>query len=74
MLVDTFTVDGVEAIHLAPDKLEGYLYTAEEMYDMLMDKYSVLIREFYAVLTKGVDYDRFKMISDIHRESEVQAA
>ena len=28
-----------------------------------------LIRVFYAVLTKGVDYDRFKMMSDIHREA-----
>ena len=33
-----------------------------------------LIRVFYTVLTKGVDYDRFKMISDIHRESELQSA
>ncbi len=33
-----------------------------------------LIRVFYAVLTKGVDYDRFKMISDIHRNSELIAA
>ena len=23
---------------------------------------------FYVVLTKGVDYDRFKMMSDIHQE------
>lgn len=29
-----------------------------------------LIRVFYAVLMKGVDYDRFKMRSDIHRDSE----
>lgn len=33
-----------------------------------------LIRVFYTILTKGVDYDRVKMISDIHRESELQAA
>ena len=33
-----------------------------------------LIRIFYAVLTKGVDYDRFKMMSDIHRDSDVIAA
>lgn len=33
-----------------------------------------LIRVFYAVLTKGVDYDRFKMMSDIHRDSELIAA
>lgn len=33
-----------------------------------------LIRVFYAVLTKGIDYDRFKMMSDIHRKSDVIAA
>lgn len=33
-----------------------------------------LIRMFYAVLTKGVDYDRFKMMSDIQRESDLIAA
>ena len=33
-----------------------------------------LIRVFYAVLTKGMDYDRFKMMSDIHRNSELIAA
>ena len=27
-----------------------------------------LIRVFYTILTKGVDYDRVKMISDIQRE------
>ena len=33
-----------------------------------------LIRVIYAVLTKGVDYDRFKMMSDIHRDNELTAA
>ena len=33
-----------------------------------------LIRVFYVVLTKGVDYDRFKMMSDIHHESGLIAA
>jgi len=33
-----------------------------------------LIRVFYAVLMKGVDYDRFKMMSDIHREGNFIAA
>lgn len=33
-----------------------------------------LIRVFYAVLTKGVDYDRIKMLSDIRRESGNVAA
>ncbi len=33
-----------------------------------------LIRVFYAVLTKGIDYDRFKMMTDIHRNDELIAA
>ena len=33
-----------------------------------------LIRVFYAVLTKGVDYDRSKIMSDIHHERGVIAA
>ena len=33
-----------------------------------------LIYVFYAVLTKGIDYDKFKMMSDIHRNSEFIAA
>ena len=33
-----------------------------------------LIRVFYAVLTKGMEYDRFKMMSDIHRDGELIAA
>lgn len=33
-----------------------------------------LIRVFYAVLTKDVEYDRFKMMSDIHRKSDIIAA
>ncbi len=33
-----------------------------------------LIRIFYAVLTKGVDYDRTKMKSDIHRDTGTIAA
>ena len=33
-----------------------------------------LISVFYALLTKGVDYDRFKMMSDIHRDSDLIAA
>ena len=33
-----------------------------------------LIRVFYAVLTKGVGYDRTKMKSDIHRSEDNIAA
>ena len=33
-----------------------------------------LIRVFHAILTKGMDYDRFKMMKDIHRNSELIAA
>lgn len=33
-----------------------------------------LIRVFYAVLTKGVDYDKEKLKTDIHRDSGTIAA
>lgn len=33
---------------------------------------SKLICVFYVALTKGVDYDRFKMMSDIHRDAVKQ--
>ena len=33
-----------------------------------------LIRVFYAVLTKGMEYDRFKMMSDIQRKSDIIVA
>ena len=33
-----------------------------------------LIRVFYTVLTKGVDYVSFNMMSDIHRKSDYIAA
>lgn len=36
MGVTSFTVDGEEVMHKAPDDKEGYLYSAEEIYDMLM--------------------------------------
>ena len=32
-----------------------------------------LIRVFYVVLTKGLDYDRMKMKTDIHRDSDLIA-
>ena len=37
MGVTSFTVDGEEVMHKAPDDNEGYLYSAEDVYDMLMD-------------------------------------
>ncbi len=37
MGVDEFNVDGVPAMHLAPNGKEGYLYTAEQVYQMLGD-------------------------------------
>ena len=34
----TISIHGQEFMHLAPDKKEGYLYTAEEVYEMLIKK------------------------------------
>lgn len=38
MDVDNFQIDGENVMHLAPDGKEGYLYTAEQVYDMLYDQ------------------------------------
>lgn len=62
MGVETFLVDGVEAMHLTPSMDDGYLYSAEEVYDMLMNKYKVLIRDVEQVLKEveddyGVGFD-----------------
>jgi predicted metal-dependent peptidase len=35
--IDTFTINGEEVMHLAPDDSEGRLHTAEEVYKMLLD-------------------------------------
>lgn len=39
MGVQEFVIDGEPAMHLAPNNKEGYLYSAEEVYDMLLKKY-----------------------------------
>lgn len=36
--LDSFKIAGEEAMHLAPDGKEGYLYNAEEIYHMLLQK------------------------------------
>ena len=36
MGVTSFAVDGCEVMHKAPDGKEGYLYSAEDVYDMLL--------------------------------------
>ena len=36
MGVTSFAVDGCEVMHKAPDGKEGYLYSAEDIYDMLL--------------------------------------
>lgn len=38
MGVDHFTIDGEEVMHLAPDKNEGYKYSAEQIYEMLLQR------------------------------------
>ena len=35
-----FQVAGEEAMHLTPKKKEGFLYSAEEVYEMLLEKYN----------------------------------
>ena len=38
--LESFAVNGEQVMHLAPDKNEGRLYTAEQVYAMFMDKLS----------------------------------
>lgn len=40
-----FCVDGKTVMHLAPDGNEGYLYTADRVYDMLYNKYHNTIED-----------------------------
>lgn len=62
MGISSFSVAGEEAMHLTPEKNEGYLYSAEEVYEMLMLKYETLIRDVDDVLEEirndyGVGFD-----------------
>lgn len=50
--VESFVVDGAEVMHLAPDDKEGYLYSAEEVYEMLRRKYHAFINDVDRVLEK----------------------
>ncbi len=47
-----FVVDGQKVMHKAPDNTEGYLHSAEEVYDMLMNKYGDLIKNFEDMLER----------------------
>ncbi len=61
MGAETFCVDGEEVMHLAPNGQEGYLYTAEQVYDMLCD-------DVISAIFKGVglvdNHDEWKNIKD----------
>lgn len=50
LYINEFTIDGEKVMHLAPNGKEGFLYTADEVYDMLMDKHKALIRDVDEVL------------------------
>lgn len=50
MGVDKFKIDGENVMHLAPNGEEGYLYTAEQVYDMLYN-----YRKSIDVIFKGLD-------------------
>lgn len=70
MGVSTFTVDGEEVMHLTPDKREGFLFSAEEVYDMLMSKYETLTRDVEEVLKEierdyGVGIDNHEIWSAV---------
>ena len=70
MGVSSFAVAGEEAMHLTPDKNEGYLYSAEEVYEMLLEKYDVLIREVEDVLNEiqndyGIGIDNHEIWSAV---------
>lgn len=44
---DSFTVNGNEVMHLTPDGAEGNLYSAEEIYYMLIDRNPDVIKKMY---------------------------
>mgnify|MGYP003324774328 CR=1 FL=1 len=54
MGISSFSVAGEEAMHLTPAKNEGYLYSAEEEYEMLMEKYGALIGDVEDILEEIV--------------------
>lgn len=64
MGVSSITVAGEEAMHLTPEGKEGYLYSAEEVYEMLIEKYDALIRDVEEVL-KEIEKD-YGTIVDRH--------
>jgi len=70
MGVHSFVVAGEDAMHLTPDNQEGYLYSAEEVYEMLMEKYNALIRDVEEVLKEiqddyGVGVDNHEIWSTV---------
>lgn len=62
----SFIIAGEEVVHKAPDGMEGWHYTAEDVYDMLMGKYQALVSEVEYVLDKvrvdyGVGFDEHEL-------------
>lgn len=49
--VSSFEIDGSDAMHLTPDGKEGRLYSAEQVYNMLLDKSEEEIEKCYG---KGI--------------------
>lgn len=43
--VDRFEINGHQVMHLAPNGKEGYLFAAEEVYDMLLKKHHSVINQ-----------------------------
>jgi len=76
MGISEFSIAGNEAMHKAPDGKEGYLYSAEEVYDLLINKYEALIRDVDSVLEQikgdyGVSFDEHGLWESIPMEDSL---
>jgi len=78
MNVTEFFVDGEAVMHLTPDGEEGYLYTAEDVYEKLMKKYEPMMRELQELLQElqqeyGPGIDNHASWDQMRQEELVEA-
>lgn len=74
--VDSFTIDNSEVMHLAPDGNEGYLYSAEDVYEMITQKHDALICEVNQLLKEleqeyGVSFDEHEIWKTVPFDEEL---
>lgn len=70
----SFTVDGEPAMHLTPEGKDGYLYTVEQVYDMLMKKHQKQIDDLDKLCEEleaeyGVSLDKHEIWKSIPEAS-----